>query len=195
MRSLALLLPPLLATTSLTQHVSRCGVTDAPDELKILITDDAEDIINKDTGNLTSFVVDTYIHIITSKTKVDKYPLSMIDEQLKVMNEIYETSGFTFNIKSIDYHTNDSWAACEGPYCMPDFMPTMRKGSYSDLNLYFLSDMGTFLLGICSLPVKHPESIRELDGCLVSADTMPGGVRLSFPFERMHVGGMLIFLI
>lgn len=52
----------------------------------------------------------------------------------------------------------------------------LHQGSYSDLNLYFLSDMPDGLLGFCYFPVSDPStSDRTVDGCMNLADSLPGG--------------------
>lgn len=57
--------------------------------------------------------------------------------------------------------------------------PALRKGNYADLNVYFLSDLGGGLLGICNFPSaqganKASTTFKE-DGCNVLADSVPGG--------------------
>lgn len=55
----------------------------------------------------------------------------------------------------------------------------LRKGSYADLNMYFLSDLGGGLLGICNFPAAagatKSSSTFMQDGCDVLADSIPGG--------------------
>ena len=60
--------------------------------------------------------------------------------------------------------------------------PALRKGNYADLNIYFLSDLGGGLLGICNFPTTAPRgsSAFNQDGCDVLADSLPGGSATKF---------------
>ena len=60
--------------------------------------------------------------------------------------------------------------------------PTLRKGTYASLNVYFLSDLGGGLLGICNFPTNAPpgSSAFNQDGCDVLADSLPGGSATSY---------------
>lgn len=58
----------------------------------------------------------------------------------------------------------------------------LRKGTYGDLNHYYLSDLGAnegdSLLGQCHFPVppsSRTAAIISRDGCMIGAETMPGG--------------------
>lgn len=96
---------------------------------------------------------------------------------MRVMNEEYQSSGFSFNTLDIDYSVNDTWAATvDGPVEF-EYKQALRRGGYDTLNLYFLSDLGGGLLGFCYFPEKKPsDDLREvLDGCVNLAGTMPGG--------------------
>ena len=54
---------------------------------------------------------------------------------------------------------------------------TLRQGNYGDLNLYFLSDLGGGLLGVCPFPTSHDgdDDTFKIDGCMIQASSMPGG--------------------
>ena len=57
--------------------------------------------------------------------------------------------------------------------------PTLRKGNYAELNIYFLSDFGGGLLGICNFPtsgdVLRNTTASKEGGCDVLADEIQGG--------------------
>ena len=58
-----------------------------------------------------------------------------------------------------------------------DALP-MHQGSYDTLNLYFVANMADDLLGYCPWPKTNPTGRdRILDGCIISAQSMPGGSR------------------
>lgn len=121
--------------------------------------------------------VDTYVHIVTTKEKRDRYPWEMVSNQIKVMNEAYKSTGFTFTLRGADYTVQDSWAqASAGSDEEIQMKQVLRQGGYDDLNLYFLSDLGDGLLGFCYFPTPNPsERTRILDGCINLAASLPGG--------------------
>ena len=71
---------------------------------------------------------------------------------------------------------------------------SLRKGTYSSLNLYFMSDVKdeygmTGLLGQCHFPhADATASIFTLDGCVILSDTLPGGNRTNYNhgFTAVH---------
>lgn len=92
------------------------------------------------------------------------------------MNAAYSGSRFAFNLKSTDYTVNDTLAAAPADSPLElEYKTKLRKGTYKDLNLYFLSDLGDGLLGFCYFPEKKPTAeLRVLDGCVNLAGSMPG---------------------
>lgn len=76
----------------------------------------------------------------------------------------------------------------------------LRKGNYADLNIYFLSDLGGGLLGICNFPssqgANRASTNFKEDGCDVLADSIPGGSATNYnlggsaPHEVGHWFGL-----
>ncbi|KAL8721247.1 MAG: hypothetical protein Q9225_002024 [Loekoesia sp. 1 TL-2023] len=95
------------------------------------------------------------------------------------MNKAYNPSGISFTLVSSDFTTNDNWAT--GNYDS-QMKPALRKGTYKDLNVYFLSDLGGGLLGICNFPTNASpgSSTYNQDGCDVLADSLPNGSATNF---------------
>ncbi len=95
---------------------------------------------------------------------------------MDVMNAAYGPSGFVFKLVGTDYTVNDAWAAAEqGSQTELEMKQELRKGSYSKLNLYFLSDLGGGLLGFCYFPEAAPTAHEKiLDACVNLAGSMPG---------------------
>ena len=119
-------------------------------------------------------VVKTYVHVVTSTSKVGRYSQTQINNQITYMNNAYGPHSITFKLISTDFTTNNNWATGNYDSAMK---PALRKGTYSSLNLYFLSDLGSGLLGICNFPTNASpgSSAYNQDGCDVLADSLPGG--------------------
>ena len=92
------------------------------------------------------------------------------------MNQAYGPSGFQFNLLGTDFTANDDWAAAgQGSQAELEMKTSLHKGTYENLNLYFLSDLGGGLLGFCYFPLDNPtENDLNLDGCVNLAGTLPG---------------------
>ncbi|KAK6954583.1 hypothetical protein Daesc_004550 [Daldinia eschscholtzii] len=125
---------------------------------------------------LRSFSVNAYFHVVASSTSLsDGYiTQQMINDQLDVMNADYGVHGITFNLVDTDWTVNRNWAADGDELGMKR---ALRKGTYSDLNIYFLGDLGGGLLGYCYFPdnVSEGSSDFYLDGCTILAHSVPGG--------------------
>lgn len=64
------------------------------------------------------------------------------------MNDAYAPMGITFDLALTDFTAVDDWAAAElGSEAEEDMKSTLKKGTYGELDLYFMSDMGGGLLG------------------------------------------------
>ena len=74
------------------------------------------------------------------------------------MNNDYGKYGINFALQSIDFTVNNEYAKGK-----PDtFMPAkrkLRKGSYRDLNLYFVSNLYKNLLGYCYFPTGNSQTL------------------------------------
>ncbi|KAI0891198.1 Metalloprotease [Annulohypoxylon nitens] len=132
--------------------------------------------VNGEFRTLASFTVDTYFHVVASSTSVEDGYITadMIADQLEVMNADYSPHGITFNLVGTDYTVNSNWAADGDEIGMKQ---ALRKGTYSDLNIYFLGDLGGGLLGYCYFPTTATDGSLEFyqDGCTILAQSVPGG--------------------
>ncbi|SMR58397.1 unnamed protein product [Zymoseptoria tritici ST99CH_1E4] len=107
---------------------------------------------------------------------------------MRVMNIAYALSGFSFNTKSIDYHVNDTWATAGTAPLVLEYKTALRKGSYEDLNLYFLSDIPGGNLGSCTYPQQNITDLaRRRDGCSNLAGTLPGAETTDFDLGKTAV--------
>ena len=95
------------------------------------------------------------------------------------MNRSYNPYGISFTLVGSDFTVNNNWAT--GNYDS-QMKPALRKGTYKDLNVYFLSDLGGGLLGICNFPTNAApgSSTYNQDGCDVLAQSVPGGTATNY---------------
>ncbi|OTA99080.1 hypothetical protein M426DRAFT_68492 [Hypoxylon sp. CI-4A] len=157
-----------------------CGTPDpTPEQMaasEALLAKERESRARGEVRTLASFTVDTYFHVVASSESVDDGYLTeqMISDQIDVMNEDYGVHGITFNLVDTDYTVNTNWAADGSELAMKR---ALRKGSYSDLNIYFLGNLGGGLLGYCYFPVETSEGSTDfyLDGCTILGQSVPGG--------------------
>lgn len=67
----------------------------------------------------------------------------------------------------------------------------LRQGTYADLNLYFLSDLGGGLLGFCYFPDTvsgdKTDPLVIQDGCVNLAGSLPNG-----PVRNYNLGGTAV---
>lgn len=99
---------------------------------------------------------------------------------MDTMKSGFNNTGYNFTIKNVDWTINSNWAADSDESGMKK---ALRKGKYSDLNIYFLGHLST-ALGYCYYPTKSPTASDRLrDGCTIWAKTVPSG------FTTTHEAG------
>ena len=96
---------------------------------------------------------------------------SELTPQIDVMNQAYASQNVAFTLLDTDVTVNDNWAKFNDEIGMKS---QLRKGSYNDLNVYFLSDLSGGLLGQCTFPTSDASALTE-DGCVVLLGSLPGG--------------------
>ncbi|KAI1505770.1 hypothetical protein F5X99DRAFT_367635 [Biscogniauxia marginata] len=125
---------------------------------------------------LAGFTVNTYFHVVAASTSTaDGYlTQTMVNDQLAVLNAAYAPHSITFNLVSTDWTVNSNWAADGSELAMKR---ALRKGTYADLNLYFLGNLGGGLLGYCYFPDNVSSGSNDFyyDGCSILAQSVPGG--------------------
>ncbi|EHA55186.1 hypothetical protein MCOR27_007509 [Pyricularia oryzae] len=157
----------------------RCGAPEPSEELieasAIMAVAEAEAAANGTlAARQSALTIDTYVHVVATSTSASAGYLSdaTIQQQLRVMNEDYAPSGIQFVLKGTDRTVNANWARDSGETAMKT---ALRKGTYKDLNLYFLSSIPGGILGYCYFPASATTSTVRLDGCTIASGTVPGG--------------------
>ncbi|KAI1097983.1 Metalloprotease [Jackrogersella minutella] len=137
---------------------------------------------------LASISVNTYFHVVASSESLDDGYLTqtMIDDQLAVLNSDYAPHAISFNLVSTDWTVDANWATDGNELAMKQ---ALRKGTYADLNVYFLGSLGDGLLGYCYFPDNVASGSTEFfqDGCTILGHSVPGGTAAPY-----NLGGTLV---
>lgn len=198
--ALLALVPSLALAAPANNPVFGCGSTEArvPASLKEAHLRHAKRDIpapfpvmkeKRQAGNST--VIPTYFHVVSSKAKANTTDESLLTKQLAVMNEGYAGTGFSFELVDTDFTVNDAWSEIDvtqsDDSVMMEMKNKLRKGSYSELNVYFISDLANGILGMCEFPTKEIDasdpSSFAFDGCLVHGGTLPGSDEFPGKFD------------
>lgn len=147
-------------------------------------------VMRRQAGNNT--VIPTYFHVVTSRSKANTTSEATLQKQLSVMNDAYSNSGFSFDLADIDYTANDEWAEIDvtssDDSVMMAMKSSLRKGTYSELNVYFIEAMANGILGMCEFPTKEIDtsdpSSYDFDGCLCALGTLPGSTEFPNKFDQ-----------
>lgn len=122
--------------------------------------------------------VNLYVHLLTTVAKAGTLTQTLATAQVAAMNKAYSPIGVSFNLINVSTTANDAWAVADGSD-MDTLKKALRCGTYSDLNLYFHTDLSGGILGTCTLPSQvsagSAASQYYSDGCNINANTMPGG--------------------
>ncbi|KAK0708854.1 hypothetical protein B0T21DRAFT_405165 [Apiosordaria backusii] len=132
------------------------------------------------SGNITARAVTTvkvYFHVVAASTALSGGYLTdaMITAQFNTLNAAFAPHNIQFTLGGTDKTVNANWADDSLGYEMT-MKRALRKGTYKDLNLYFLQKMGGNL-GYCYFPTTAtPGSTAYIrDGCTILYSTAPGG--------------------
>lgn len=124
--------------------------------------------------------VNVYIHVIRNSAGQGAPTQTMMDNQIKVLNDAYSglTGGvntpFRFTVVSTDYSNNDSWYTCtNGTTAEKEMKTALHKGTAKDLNMYY-NNMGGGLLGWATFPSSY-SGAPLMDGVVVLTASLPGG--------------------
>jgi len=117
--------------------------------------------------------VNLHIHVIMSSSGLGNVSSTMIDSQVNVLNQDFNSSSFQFVVKSIDYTSNDQWYTMGKSSSAERLAKNeLRKGTAADLNLYF-ANIGGGLLGWATYPADYRRN-PKYDGAVILSATLPG---------------------
>lgn len=122
---------------------------------------------------VTGGVINVYWHTITSSSGQGAPTTSQINSQINVLNNAYASTGWQFNLVSVDTTANNSWYTCSGGTCETQMKTALRQGSADDLNIYS-NNMGGGLLGWATFPSSYASNPKN-DGVVILTASLPGG--------------------
>jgi hypothetical protein len=130
--------------------------------------------------------IKTFAHLVGTNETMNDDAAGRIMAQMDALNAGYKAAGFRFELAGIDRKVDAQQATTRTDADELKMKKELRKGSYADLNLYFLSDYSpsdgiggySTVFGMCYYPLLAPtETEFALDGCIIRQDTMPGTSR------------------
>lgn len=122
-------------------------------------------------------IINVHFHVINKGTGIANgdIPQSQIDAQMRVLNDaFFPTTGFSFNLASVDRTTNASWYTM-GPGSPEEAQAktALRVGGAAVLNIYS-ANPGGGLLGWATFPSSYARDPID-DGVVVLNESLPGG--------------------
>jgi hypothetical protein len=155
----------------------RCGSEKA--ELEAIQTE----ILNTQLGiappdaqnAVTGGVINVYFHVINKGSGAADGNISdtMIANQMKVLNDAYAGTGWSFNLVTTTRTTNANWYnGCYSTY-ESAMKGALRQGTADDLNVYTCNP-GSGLLGWATFPSSYASNPKN-DGVVLLHSSLPGG--------------------
>jgi len=130
-----------------------------------------------DTGAaVTGGVINVYFHVVNKGTGMANGDVSasMITSQINVLNAAYASTGWSFNLVSVDRTTNATWFnGCDTSTNETAMKNSLRIGTADDLNLYTCNPGGG-LLGWATFPNSYTSAPKK-DGVVMLYSSVPGG--------------------
>jgi hypothetical protein len=128
-------------------------------------------------SEVTGGVIDVYFHVIRKGTSVANGNVTdtMIANQIAVMNAAYVSTGWSFNLVSVDRWTNTCWfnMSSSATTMEREMKEFLRRGDSDDLNIYTLN-ITDGNLGWATFPSSYA-SQPLMDGVVLLHSTLPGG--------------------
>lgn len=126
--------------------------------------------------SISSGVINVYYHVINKGAGIANgdVPQSQIDAQMRVLNQAYGSSGWSFTLVKVTHTTNSRWYSLrQGSKNEKDMKNALREGTADDLNIYS-ADLQGGLLGWATFPSSYTGS-PKMDGVVIHYASVPGG--------------------
>jgi hypothetical protein len=145
-----------------------------------------QDVLLESGGEskLPKIYIPTYFHILHNGSSIDQgyVPDSMIDEQLRVLNDAFRPHRIKFIKQRVNRVKNHEWFV--GLMYDTDVEKAvktkLRRGGSNALNIY-TSELGEVLLGYATLPSDYTED-PKMDGVVLLHRSLPGGSASPYNF-------------
>jgi hypothetical protein len=153
----------------------RCSVVDPDPVAAQLIQDEVDATLAEvGEGRATGGTINVFFHILKTTSGVGSVTTAQINNQISVLNAAYASTGWQFNLVSIDTTVNNSFANMSfGSSAEFQAKAALRQGSADDLNLYS-ANIGGGLLGWATFPSDFA-SDPSADGVVLLFSSLPGG--------------------
>ena len=133
--------------------------------------------------------VSVSVHVIMSSSGLGDVSDSMIESQINVLNQDFNSLKFQFVLRSIDRTRNDQWYTMGyGSDAERLAKCALHYGTAADLNVY-LTNIGSGLLGWATFPADYIGNPKN-DGVVVLSATLPG-----LPTYFIHVMLEYIYML
>jgi hypothetical protein len=124
-----------------------------------------------------------FVHVIMSSAGQGNVKASVISAQINVLNRAYRSSQFSFQLAGVTRKKNNAWYSAKiNSAGITAMKRALRRGSYSDLNVYTTAQTDS-TLGWATMPTKVGNEI-SFDGVVIDYRTMPGGA--FWPYNEGH---------
>jgi hypothetical protein len=124
-----------------------------------------------------SVVIPTHFHVIAEGPTAAEgnIPDSQIQAQMRVLNQTFAGTGFSFSLASVDRTINAEWYAMAHSRVEREAKDALHRGDDTALNLYTADiDESLGLLGWAYLP-NNVRGRPTIDGVVLAAGSLPGG--------------------
>jgi len=125
---------------------------------------------------VTGGTIDVHFHVIdiAGVPAVSSVSDAQISRQMKVLNDGYKGTGWSFDLVTVDRTTNATWfVMAYGSVAEQQAKSALRQGGAGDLNIY-TANLGGGLLGWSTFPADYATR-PSMDGVVLLFDSLPGG--------------------
>jgi hypothetical protein len=158
-----------------------CGTNEPSANQKLAIELETSRIPDVHTETARGATINVYVHVIRrdlGRANGD-VPDTAIADQLRVLDNAYASTGFSFKLAAIDRSTNLTWfAMTPGSAAEAQAKQSLRRGTARDLNLY-IAEPGNGFLGYATFPSQYTVA-PKLDGVVMLHSVLPAGAAAPF---------------
>lgn len=126
----------------------------------------------------TSINIPIYFHTVVNSTNdAETLDEAILQAQLDVLTDRFAPHDIGFTLQGIDRIVDDDLSRGYSGLNWVPHIVSSRRGDYSTLNIWYVSNMDTATGSSCTLPSENalPGSIsRLMDGCTIQSYSLPG---------------------